>query len=386
MIPIPVGDDNPTSRTPVVTYGLVTANVGIFLWTWLGASQGEARALFEEWGYSVSRPLSVQLFSSMFLHAGFQHLFGNMLMLWILGDNVEDKLGAVRYLALYLVGGMVATWTFTLFAAAAPGPHTQMPLVGASGAIAAVMGMYLVFFPEARIRLFWWFFLFIQMIRMRAKWVIGIWFLIDVLRTLAAQGGAFDGIATTAHLGGGAFGIAVALLLKRHLGGGTAGSAWDVHTGFSTHAHPGGHARVVDATSSPGWLAAPAPSEPDLMELEDRITTLVEEDRVRDAIDLYTHYEAHARERPLPGEVQIEIAHEFYEQGLDRDALAAYARYLETEPKGALRGEAKFRTGILLSRRLGRPEDAQRWLREAAREHPDPEIRRFAADEAARIA
>src|SRR6185436_11937237 len=112
------------------------------------------------------------LVTSMFMHGGWAHLLGNMWFLWIVGDNVEDKLGKIRYLALYLVGGAVAALTFAAIARASKispellealgGRHP--PLVGASGAIACVMGAYLVFFPEARVRILWWLFFYVQVI------------------------------------------------------------------------------------------------------------------------------------------------------------------------------------------------------------------------------
>jgi hypothetical protein len=301
-----------------------------------------------------------------------------------MGDNVEDKLGHVRYLLLYLAAGAVAAWTFTLvggFFGVVPDPfEAGVPLVGASGSIFGVMGMYLVFFPDARIRVLLWFLLLVQVIRVRAKWVIGMWLGLEIWRTVAAGGPAAGEVATSAHVGGGLFGMLVGFLLKPALGGGGDGDAWDVHTGFARRGRSSTSERHEQHGAGSGWFEAPEPPEDSLVGLEDQIVEMVESGRMREAIELYPGYESMYRERPLPGDVQIEIAHEFYEQSLPRDALDAYLRYLETEPRGPHRAEAHFRSGVLLAQWFGKPGDARPHLERAAREHGDPAIRRFALE------
>jgi len=157
-------------------------------------------------------------FTSMFMHGGWLHLIGNMLFLWIYGNNIEDYFGPVKFLLFYILSGLAAIALYTLF-----GPSSQVPLVGASGAIAGVMGAYIVLHPRARITLLIVFF-FIQFVVLPAKVVLGIWFAYQLLMSMigSATGG---GVAWMAHVGGFAFGWALLKLLTR--GGRRRGSASD---------------------------------------------------------------------------------------------------------------------------------------------------------------
>jgi len=139
---------------------------------------------------------------SMFLHGGWWHLGGNMLFLWIFGNNIEDHLGHLRYLLFYLAGGLVAAGAHI-----AVQPDATIPVVGASGAIAAVMGAYLVWFPEARVRTLIFFFL-ILFVQVRAKWLLAFWFVLQFFTN------PDDGVAWMAHVGGFAFGVLVGLLVR----------------------------------------------------------------------------------------------------------------------------------------------------------------------------
>ncbi len=393
----PLGDENPTRSVPLATALLIAVNVAVYLFFNARMDEAALDRFVLEWGFDAENPFSRQVFTSMFMHGGLLHLLGNMWMLWIVGNNVEDKLGRVRYVLLYLAGGVAAAWTYDLIALASESSPEFLeqfgrrfpPLVGASGAIAAMMGVYLIFFPEARIRVALILFLFVRVLPIRAKWFIGLSLLMDLLQSVMARGAAVGGVATMAHVGGGAFGILAALALKRRVGGGGEGDAWDVHTGFASRPHskplgawtPHGPAVPPDAR----LVRSPMDEEAGLVEMEDALVDLVREGRVREAIDLYPAYEAMAREKPLPDDVQIEIAHELFRQGLARHAVAAYRRYLETHPDGDDVAEAKFRTGILLARSLNRPGEAAPWLQAASREHTDPEIVAYARAELARL-
>ena len=384
----PIGDDNPRRSVPVVTIALIAANVAVFLANNVGASESATTELFLRWGYDAAHPVSVQAVTSMFLHGGWMHLIGNMWMLWIVGDNVEDKFGRLLYPLLYLIGGLVAVWTYSGIASVSgpvPGAMEMFgrdhpPLVGASGAVYAVMGMYLVLFPEVRVRLLFVLFVFVQQVRVPAKWFIGFSIAFDAIVTAMSRGPASGGVATAAHVGGGVFGIVVARILKKSVGGGAAGDVWDVHTGFASHG--GGDAR---ASAPADWHAPPPGIEDRAGEIEETLVGLVRAQRTRDAIDVYPAYVALRRERPLPGDVQLEIAHEFYRQGLARDGIAAYRRYLETHRSGEHAAEAAFRIGVLYARVLGDREAAVPWLRKAAFGHADPKTAEFAQAELRRL-
>jgi len=389
----PLGDDNPVRRVPVMTWLLIGMNVAVFVAFNLKMDETQLQQWTGTWGYDVDRPFGRELFTSMFMHGGWAHILGNMWVLWIVGDNVEDKVGKFGYLVLYLLGGCAAALTFAAIALAGGADPRAMslygrdlvPLVGASGAIAAIMGVYLVFFPEARIRMLVWWLFFVRIVPVRAKWFIGLTLAIDLLMSVAANGASSGGVATMAHVGGGVFGIVVALTIKPMVGGGGEGDAWDVHTGFARRMRAG--AEPWQEKRVPGG-ARMAPEEHDefaLADVERSITQLVRGGRVRDAIDVYPAYVAMAREQPLPDDVQIEIAHELYRQWLPKEAIPAYMRYLDTHPDGDHVAEAKFRLGVLYARGLSRRDDAARWLREPVREHHDPQIRAAAAQMLAQL-
>ncbi len=200
---LPLYDDNPTWRRPLVTIALIAANVSIFalqvnagsqfnemLWRY-GAIPGEIVNSIDVRPYN---PLPVQttLLSSMFMHGGFLHLAGNMLFLWIFGNNVEDVLGRAKFIFFYLACGLAAVFSYI-----AVNPASPAPLVGASGAIAGVLAAYVLAFPRARVYTLFWFIFFIRIIPLPAWLVIGVWFLIQV-----ANLGAGGQVAWVAHVGG----------------------------------------------------------------------------------------------------------------------------------------------------------------------------------------
>lgn len=216
---IPLKDDNPTERTPLVTYALVAANVVAFLWqlqVGLETSAFRGGAIpYEiltfrdvEWRDVVPPPFTI--FTSMFLHGGIFHLGFNMLSLWIFGNNVEDALGRVRFILFYLLAGMAAALAQT-FASAASG-DVLVPMVGASGAIAGVLAGYLVLFPRSRILTAVIIVFFIRLIYLPARFFILAWFALQILS--AVFGGA-PGVAVFAHIGGFVTGFLLVRIIGR---------------------------------------------------------------------------------------------------------------------------------------------------------------------------
>ncbi|MCD6289152.1 MAG: rhomboid family intramembrane serine protease [Anaerolineae bacterium] len=211
---IPLGDNTPRRHVPTVTYLLIGLNVLVFL---VELVQGPRLQHFiYQWGAVPARlarwpqhPIVlITLVTSMFLHGGWWHLIGNMVYLWIFGDNVEDQLGSIRYLLFYLFGGIAAGVLQALLSAG-----SNVPGIGASGAVAAVLGAYLVFFPAAQvlvgIPLFFWF----EVFAIPAVLVLGFWFVsqfFNGLLTLAVGRAAFTGgVAWWAHVGGFLFGMII---------------------------------------------------------------------------------------------------------------------------------------------------------------------------------
>jgi membrane associated rhomboid family serine protease len=223
---IPLRDANPTRRQPVVTWALIAICIVVFaLELWIEAGGGE-RALdrfFLEYGFvpgqlgaaldgrgSVPSEL-LSLITSQFLHGGWLHLGGNMLYLWIFGNNVEDRLGRPGYLAFYLAGGVIAG-----LAQMAIDPSSPIPQVGASGAIAAVLGAYLVLYPGARVLSLVFLGFFYQLINIPALIVLVLWFGLQLLSGFGSlgAGGEGGGVAFFAHIGGFVFGVVVGLAIR----------------------------------------------------------------------------------------------------------------------------------------------------------------------------
>lgn len=198
----PIRDHNPSTRTPWITRGLIALNVMIFLATmpWAGGLVGL-------WGMGALYPAAIiqgdwlhGLITHMFLHAGLMHIAGNMLFLWVFGDNMEEQLGHLGFLLFYLLGGLAAAGAQIL-----ADPFSTVPMVGASGAIAAVMGGYLLMFPRARIDVLFIIVILVRIIPIPAWIVLGVWFGLQLLNGSAA--GSEGGVAYWAHAGGFAAGV-----------------------------------------------------------------------------------------------------------------------------------------------------------------------------------
>jgi membrane associated rhomboid family serine protease len=229
---IPLRDRNPTRRTPIVTIGLIVACFVAFAIELSVTASGGDEALarfFVQWGAvpaDITRalesgnyfsPAILGMFTSMFLHGGWLHILGNMLFLWIFGNNVEDRLGRIPFLIFYLVGGIAAALTQVVI-----DPQSEVPLVGASGAIAAALGAYIVLFPGARILSLVFLGFFYQLLEVPALILLGFWFVLQLISGVGSLGGdaAQGGVAFFAHVGGFVLGVVVGLLL-RVVGAGT---------------------------------------------------------------------------------------------------------------------------------------------------------------------
>lgn len=203
---IPLRDDNPTRSTPFLTVVLIAANVLVYLYE-MTLPPDALRAFVMQLGVIPSEltvgggggsdlPFAATLFTSMFLHGSLMHLAGNMLYLWIFGNNIEDSAGPVRYLIFYLACGVAAAATQI-----AASPRSDVPMIGASGAIAGVLGAYAVLFPHARVLTLVPIFIIIRLVYLPAIVVLGLWFLYQILLS-SADTPADGGVAFFAHIGG----------------------------------------------------------------------------------------------------------------------------------------------------------------------------------------
>ena len=224
---LPIQDENPTYSKPVITVALLSANVMVFIYQMILGPAGEQLFIFGtavipyELTHFVDRttfaipstryaypaallPFPLTLFSAMFTHGGFMHLGGNMLYLWIFGNNIEDAMGHGRFFIFYMITGLGATMVHVL-----SDPNSTIPMVGASGAIAGILGAYFVLYPKAKIKTFVVIIIFIQIIYVPAVFILGFWFLRQII------GIGSDDIAWYAHIGGFLVGMFLVRRFKR---------------------------------------------------------------------------------------------------------------------------------------------------------------------------
>ena len=219
---IPLRDDNPSQLKPIVNITVIVVCSVVFLWQLLQGARGASLI-----GYSLGLvpsvlfgfdhlpsdlalvPPAATIFTSMFLHGGWMHLIGNMLYLWIFGDNIEDSMGHVRFVFFYILCGVAAA-----LAQALPDPHSQLPMIGASGAISGVLGAYLLLYPHARVLVLIPLGFILQTARLPASIVLLLWFGLQLVSNLMAKPGS-GGVAFRAHIGGFVAGMLLVWIFKK---------------------------------------------------------------------------------------------------------------------------------------------------------------------------
>ena len=215
---IPLKDDNPTFNKPIVTYFIIGLCVLVFL-IQLGSVTYKTGQLFYSYGlvpsvlmghkelpfdlYAI--PSYLTIFTSMFMHGGFMHLIGNMLYMWIFADNIEDSLGPSKFLIFYLLAGIGAAMTQVFMDV-----NSQVPMIGASGAIGGVLGAYLINYPNAKVLVLIPFGFFSQLLKIKALYVLGFWFILQFI----SSGG---GVAYAAHIGGFISGVVLILFFNKKI-------------------------------------------------------------------------------------------------------------------------------------------------------------------------
>lgn len=219
---IPLKDDNPTYRTPIVTYSIIAICVIVFILEITSSSYNNGR-LFYSYGLIpavftgqatlpdeiAGLPSELTLLSSMFMHGGFMHLIGNMLYMWIFADNIEDEIGPVRFIIFYVLAGIAAALTQVYL-----NTSSTIPMIGASGAIGGVLGAYIVNHPKAKVLVLIPLGFFSQIIKIPALYVLGFWFVLQFINSsLSSSTGG--GVAYGAHIGGFIFGVIAILFFNK---------------------------------------------------------------------------------------------------------------------------------------------------------------------------
>jgi membrane associated rhomboid family serine protease len=369
----PLSDAPNPSRTPIVTYALIVVNVLVFLAFTLPLSgqqpsPGDPRvaayveALREslpanvpiqdavaslsvydlfvfEHGFKPGAPQLGNLLTAMFLHAGFMHLFGNMLFLWIYGDNVEYRLGRLPYLLWYIVTGVAATLAFSLLA-----PRSLIPMVGASGAISGVLGFYFIWFPSNVVRVLLLFFPFlVRVVEVPARIVLGLYLFIDnILPMLVAGGAGGGGVAHGAHIGGFVAGVVVAWVLSRR----------------DVEATPPEYRAEAAGVSAPASLISQA------MRTGDMAT----------AARAYFALPPRQSIQALDDEQSLALGRWLAENGHGHAAVTVFLRHLQAHPVGPSAAEAHVGAGLTLLEHLDQPAAAYQHLRAALQQSPAPAV------------
>ncbi len=222
---IPLKDDNPTSGRPIVSYGIIFFCIIIFL-AQIGLNDIELREFTYSYGLIPSVLMGIDqlpnnldkispigtIFTSMFMHGGWMHLIGNMLYLWIFADNIEDDLGTLNFVIFYFVSGVGAAMAQVL-----TDINSQIPMIGASGAIGGVLGAYLINYPNARVLVLIPFGFFSQLIKIKALYVLGFWFVLQFINSFLSSSSGGGGVAYAAHIGGFISGVILILFFNKKI-------------------------------------------------------------------------------------------------------------------------------------------------------------------------
>jgi membrane associated rhomboid family serine protease len=371
---VPIGDAPNPRGVPVVTYTLIAINVAVYLFITLplGAQrptsndpvlQEYLRAMSEavpdraalqqlvtqastydlfvfQWGFRPAHPSLVDLFTCMFLHGSLLHLVGNMLFLWIYGDNVEHRLGPVRYLLWYLATGVAATVFHTIRAS-----QSELPLIGASGAISGILGFYFIWFPRNHVRLLWLLPPFLmQTFEVPARLVLGVYLVLEnVLPYLVTSGDS--GVAHGAHIGGFLTGLGAAWVMDRRE--------------MAVRPPEYAEAPVVSLREQPDWAV--------------RVAAAIDAGRMEEAATEYFEVPGHASRAVLSPDRSIRLARWLLEHGHHEAALVVARRHLRDYPSGpgiveaqAIAGEAQLA--------MHQPTPAYQHFLAALEANPDPAV------------
>jgi len=371
---LPLSDSPNPRGTPFVTYALLVANIAIYalITLPLGAQPADpadpllgeyvrvisralpdtvhARELLRQTsaydlfvfrhGFRPADPSVATLFSAMFLHGGFLHLFGNMLILWIYGDNVEHRFGRVAYLVAYLGTGITATLFHEILA-----PGSPFPMIGASGAISGVLGFYFVWFPRNQVRLLVFLFPFLMnVVEVPARLVLGLYLVLDnLLPMLLARGAEGGGVAHAAHIGGFIAGLAVAWIMDRRTVSGRPAE-------FAEREIP------AEASHSPGAS----------------VQRELAHGRIEAAARVYFALSPQATRGVLPAADLLALADGLRERGHAQAALVAYRRLLRDYPRDAATADAHMGAGLVQMEAFGQVTSAYQHFLDALEADPSP--------------
>ena len=380
MLILPIRTDSPLRSTPYANWLLIAANLLVFL------AEAVDPRLQVRLALSPRFPEVYQFVTYQFLHAGLLHVAGNMLFLYIFGNNVNDKMGNLGYLAFYLAGGVVAG---AAYAMTEQGPA---PLVGASGSIAAVTGAYLVLFPRSHVSIFYWF-VFVGRFELQALWFIGAFFAMDVFLSRGQQ----DDVAHMAHIGGTAFGLAVCLcLLVSQLLPRDQFDVWALIQRWNKRRqyrdlvakgyNPFDYAQPAGAAAAGRRKATEGVADDRAATLREQTAAALGRGDVTAAMDGYAQLKQVDAGQVLSRQAQLDMATHLYHHHRYPEAAEAYEALLRAYPKQDRLDQVELMLGLLYSRHLHQAERARAHLQAVAdRSHGGRELE-MAREELAALA
>jgi membrane associated rhomboid family serine protease len=346
---IPIRTDSPLRSTPWMNWVLITANIIVFLIQWFNWRESPPGAI------DPRDPQLLHYFTYQFLHGDGWHIAGNMLFLYIFGNNVNDRMGQWGYLAFYLAGGVFAGIGHVL--------TSGMGAIGASGAVAAVTGAYLVLLPRSHITIFYWLFVFFGTVELPCMFFILASFFKDFVSGFSAGG---SGIAHTAHLAGYVFGfsvsfalLAVQLLPRDQFDLFALAQRWNRRRQYQDMVRKG---YDPFRAGPPGTRGAPHPQMDRIQDLRGRIGDLLAEHKVEEAARAYLELHAIDPEQVLARQNQLDVANQLFAQGTHGAAADAYEGFLRFYPKYDQVEQVQLMLGLLYARYLNRPDKARQHL------------------------
>ena len=360
---IPLRTDSPLRSTPYMNYALIAANVVVFVLTLTspGAADG--------FGLSSREPLPHQFFTYQFLHADWLHIIGNMLFLYIFGNNINDRLGHLGYLALYLGGGVFAAVAYAVTST------SGAEMIGASGSISAVTGAYLALLPRSRVTVFYFIYL-IGVTEIASLWFIAGFFAYDIFLNLTAV----DQVAHMAHIGGTVYGfstcaalLAVRLVPRDPFDIVAMIQRWNRRRQYRDMVAGGYNPFEYTQPSRPAYFGAPvAPAPPpdprtaQLLDIRAAISQAIAVHDLDRAARLYIDLKMLDPQQVLAKQAQLDVANHLASQQLHAQAAEAYEAFLRQYAKSDNTAQVELMLGLIYARYLGHPERAREYLTRAA--------------------
>jgi membrane associated rhomboid family serine protease len=392
---IPIRTDSPLRSTPYMNWALIVANV--LIWVAQGvvgrSSDPNAAPWWQSYMLNISAPEMFNFISYGFLHAGAMHLVGNMLFLYIFGNNVNDKMGHVGYLAFYLGAIVFSAVIYALW-------EKDGVVLGASGAVSAVVGAYLVLFPRASVTVFFIFFL-IGTFEIPSVWFVLAFFLKD----LVGLSGTSE-VAHAAHLGGFIFGFIVCVPLlalsllprdqfdivalvrqwnRRRQYRDAVSTGWNPYGG-SAPGRPGNYRGSIPTfREEPAPVIPLDPRQQQILELRAKISDAIARHDFAAAANLYTELKTYDPKNVLPRQTQLDIANQLANEQRYPHAAEAYETFLQAYPKYEQTEQVELMLGIILSRFLNQPAKAREYLLRAAAKLLNENARQMARDELEKV-